>query len=98
MTTIALPDARPAITCPGWCTVPYEDHLADLPQLEGFVVHWSDLSQRVYLGAGTYIDGTPASDDPPQIHIDGRANDGLSLEAAEALARQILAAIEVARS
>jgi hypothetical protein len=70
MTTIAVPDTRPATVCPPWCTVSYEGHYEDLSELEGFV-HWSDLSQRVYLGRSTYIDGTPVADDPPVIHLDG---------------------------
>jgi hypothetical protein len=42
MTIIALPpDVTPTIVCPDWCTIPAEEHLADLRGWEGSVIHHS---------------------------------------------------------
>lgn len=79
MTTIAIPDTQPPIVCPSWCTVDYESHLTDRPQLEGFVIRWSELSRPVYLGRGAppgrHAGPRRPADDPPREHdrgVDGR--------------------------
>ena len=97
MTTIAVPDTRPAIVCPDWCTITYESHHEDLRLWDGYVIHWSDLGQRVYLGIGAFPDGTPAPDDPPLIHLDNYIGE-LSIDAAEDVACQILALVAVVRA
>lgn len=94
MTTIAVPPTVPvSIVCPTWCTITREEHLEDLPQLEGFVIHWSDLSQRVYHSSCTYIDGTPDPEEGPQVFFDPPTGSP-TLDNVEAFAREILAAVE----
>ncbi|TYL55744.1 hypothetical protein FXB39_00605 [Nocardioides sp. BGMRC 2183] len=95
MTTIAVTDTRPTITCPSWCTVPYEDHLADLPAWEGFVIHRSDYERRVGHSCMAYIDGTLDPTNPPLVHL--VVPHELSLDDAEALAGELLAAVREAR-
>lgn len=90
------PGARPEIVCPSWCTVPFEEHFADLGNWEGFVIHWSERD-HVRLSAETYPDGTPDLTNPPQIHLD-HGDDQLGIDDAELLARAILAAVAEARS
>lgn len=98
MTTIAVPSTVPiSIVCPPWCTVTHAEHVEDLPQLEGFVIHWSDLSRRVYHSCSTYIDGTPDPEEGPQVYFDP-PKDGATLEDMEAFAREILAAVQEARA
>lgn len=97
MTTIALPPtARIPIVCPSWCTVPYEEHVRALPELEGFVIHWSAVD-TVRHSRATFIDNTIDPDDPPQLYVN-KGLDGLPLPEAETLAHQILAAVAEARS
>ncbi len=74
-----------------------EDHVADLPNLEGFVIHWSEETAGVRLAALAYIGGTPDPDDPPPVYAHTRS-EGITAEDAERLARAILAAVEGARA
>ena len=62
MTTIAIHEA-PAIVCPDWCTVTQEDHVADLPNMDGFVIHWSASNGLVRHSRAAYIDNTPDPQD-----------------------------------
>lgn len=96
MTTIAVATATPPIVCPTWCTIPYAEHVGELPNLEGYVVHWS-APGNVRHSRAAFVDNTIDPTDPPAIYVDGAA-DGISLEEAEDLARQILAAVEEARA
>jgi hypothetical protein len=104
MTIIALPpDVTPTIVCPDWCTIPTEEHLVELPNWEGSVIHTNAerlvAGCRVTLSRLAYADGTPEPDS-----ISGRADmvliDGhdMNVEDAEAFARAILAAVSEARS
>ena len=99
MTTIAVPpNVRPEIVCPSWCVISQEDHIADLPNWEGRVIHWSALTERVNHSSETYPDGTPVLDDePPMIWINGLCED-LTVDEAERLAEAILAAVKEARA
>lgn len=96
MTTIAVPDTRPVIVCPDWCTVTYEEHVRELRELEGFAIHWS-ADGLVRHSRAAFVDNTVDPEDPPRVYVDGAA-DGISLDDAETLARTILAAVEEARS
>ena len=97
MTIIAVPDTRPPIVCPDWCTVPYQEHVDDLPNWEGFVIHWSAEVDGVRHSSETYPDGTLAAHEPPQVHIYDR-DDQMTPDDAERFARRILAAVAEARS
>lgn len=94
---IAVPPTVPLeIVCPPWCTVTHAEHVEDLPQLEGLVIHWSDLSRRVYYSACAFIDGTPNREEGPQVYFDPPTGNP-TLDNMEAFAREILAAVEEAR-
>ncbi len=97
MTTIAVSTASPAIVCPDWCTVPYLEHVDDLPNWEGFVIHWSAEVDGVQHSSETYPDGTPAAHELPQVHIHDRDSQ-MAHDDAERFARRILAAVAEARS
>ena len=78
----------PTIVCPPWCVIPVEEHIADLPNWEGHVIHWS--SDRVLVSglvARIASSATPAgSPDPEQglvVHLYDTKD---PLSAAEALA------------
>ena len=68
MNIVALPpDITPTIVCPDWCTIPTEEHLADLPSWEGSVIHHSatvKVSGRFHVSNSrpSYPDGTPQPD------------------------------------
>ena len=74
MTLIAVREAPP-ITCPSWCKVPGSDHVEELPNTEGVVIHWSESeyvghaegSQQteVRITRLTYVDGVRNHDDGP---------------------------------
>ena len=97
MTTIAVPTDTPEIVCPFWCTSSYAEHLADLALWDGFVFHHGPERNGVGHTRCAFPDGTIAPDDPPRVYLPTIC-DGLPLDDAEALARQILAAVEEARS
>lgn len=98
MTYVAAFSSPPAIKCPDWCTVPLEDHLSRLRDLEGFVIHHSAEHGVVRHSSETYVDGTPDPEGPPLIYVNQEAADGIGLEQAEALAHEILAAVKEARA
>jgi hypothetical protein len=64
MTATALHPSEITFTCPPWCTFSREEHLAQLGDHEGRVVHsgpdQTDLDRRWYvsLSAISYPDGT----------------------------------------
>lgn len=92
------PGTRPEIVCPSWCSVPYESHFGDLALWEGLVIHHSAERGGVDHSRCAYPDGTPDKTEPPLVYLRHRMTDGIGLEEVEALARQILAAVEEARS
>lgn len=104
MTTIALPPGvTPTIVCPDWCTIPTEEHLADLRAWEGSVIHHSatvKVSDRFHVSCSrlAYPDGTPQPDPHGPADVVIVDDDALSLDAAERFARAILAAVAAARS
>ncbi|HWI43274.1 MAG TPA: hypothetical protein VNS81_06610 [Nocardioides sp.] len=98
MTTIAVSTETPEIICPSWCTVTYAEHVADLPNQEGFVIHRSAGRDGVSHSRCAYVDNVLEPGTEPQIFVDGPSADGISLNQAEALARRILAAVEEARA
>ena len=100
MTTIALPPTvRPEIVCPSWCVTPTEDHIADLANYEGFVIHWSAEVHGIAHSQSAYPDGTPDQTEGPLIHLyDGGGAPELTPDDAEALAQALLAAVKEARA
>lgn len=102
MTVIAIPEAPPII-CPSWCIVTQAEHVADLPHLDGRVIHWSPNGGEragccVSIGKTTLLDGTPDGSDHTLVFIsDAGYQDGTTPEQAEAFARQILATVAEAR-
>ncbi len=104
MTVIALPpDVTPTIVCPDWCTIPTDEHLADLRAWEGSVIHHSaavKVSHHFHVSCSrlAYPDGTPQPDphDPADVVIVD--DDALDLDVAERFARAILAAVSEVRS
>lgn len=89
------PDERPTIVCPPWCVDGYEQHLEELGAWDGFVIHHS-AGGRVWHSRGAYPDNTVSPDDPPTIWVDDSLN-GMSVDDAEKLAHEILAAVEESR-
>jgi hypothetical protein len=98
MTTIAVSTETPTIVSPPWCTVPYAEHVGDLPTLEGYVIHHSATRGGVRHSRGAFVDNAIDPTDPPLVYVEAGAADGMELDAAEALARAILAAVEEARA
>lgn len=86
----------PRIVCPPWCVVDQAEHVADLSNQEGMVLHWSE-DAPVRLGTSAYPDGTPDPANPPQVFVSTSA-DGTSLDDAERLARALLAAVRQGRA
>jgi hypothetical protein len=90
-----------SVVCPSWCTLTQQEHLEQLDNLEGRCIHYSfEVTARhwsVDHSSDTYVDGTPDPKDPPIVHLHS-SSEGLSVDQAEAFARAILAAVEVARS
>jgi hypothetical protein len=95
--TVTATRTSPNIACPPWCTVPQEEHVADLPDWEGFVIHWSEETAGVRLAASTYIDGTPDPEDPPLVYVHTSA-EGITPDDAERLAGALLAVVREARA
>lgn len=87
------PGERPTIVCPDWCVDEYDDHLNELGELEGFVIHHS-ADGLVSHTRSAYPDNSVDPDDPPIIQVD--ATDGLSVEQAKELVHALLRAIEEA--
>ena len=92
----------PPIECPSWCTISFEEHVAALFDWEGYVLHWSRDHETAgcdfRLARTTYVDGTPAPDEP-SIHVYiGSVPDCLTAEDAAEFADKLLAAITEARS
>lgn len=99
MSIVALsPGVAPAITCPSWCVVPMADHVADLPNMDGMVIHWSASVGEIRHSAAAYPDGTLDESDPPLVFVDADTGTGVPLDEAEAIAHAILAAVQEARS
>ena len=43
MSIIAIPPTETAtIVCPGWCRICQADHISQLPQVDGSVLHYSE--------------------------------------------------------
>lgn len=103
MTVTADPQA-PAIICPSWCVVPREEHLAELPDMDGVLVHWS--SERlagkgcnVRIASTTYVDGTPDPTEPTHLFIeDDHFADGADLDIAQQFGEGIIAAVREAKN
>jgi hypothetical protein len=80
------------VACPEWCAVPKADHLADLPNWEGRVLHWSvdhnGDGWTVRQSASTYANGVHDETDPPLVWVDVHT-DGISPASARALADQL---------
>lgn len=49
MTIVALPPGTtPTVVCPEWCTIPHAEHVDELPNWEGSVIHTS--AERIVAG------------------------------------------------
>lgn len=90
------PGHHPAISCPDWCTDTYEYHFGELGELEGFVIHHSAPRQWVWHSRSAYPDGTIDLGEAPTVWLE--APQGLTIEEAEGLARNLMAAVEEARA
>lgn len=97
MSTMIAVRTAPPVVCPDWCTVDTEDHLADLRDWEGYVIHWSGDSTGVRHSEYAFVDGAPEPSEPPLVFVDAPVT-SLGLDAAEKLARAILAAVQEARA
>jgi hypothetical protein len=95
--TVAVAGA-PEIICPSWCVISKGAHLADLRDHEGWVIHWSDFSADVRHSEVTTPAGAPNPTEAPLVFVDHHLSDGISLDRAEQVAAEILAAVKVARS
>ncbi|QYJ05257.1 hypothetical protein KUV85_06165 [Nocardioides panacisoli] len=49
-----------------------DEHIADLGNQEGFVIHASDPAELVYVMAVMTPDGMPAPDEEATVEYDGR--------------------------
>lgn len=104
MSTVVAVAASPAITCPAWCTVSQTQHVDDLPDFEGFVIHRLELETVAFDGllevsSSTYTDGTPDPKNPrTEVRIDTGHDTYWSVDEAEDFARSILAFVEKVRS
>jgi hypothetical protein len=100
MTIIALPpDVTPKIVCPDWCTIGQGDHVAQLPEVDGSVLHYSETHStraeeghtfEVFLTRSAYTDGSPDQRDgwpADMLYVDGQ---GVTLERATEHAQAIL--------
>lgn len=62
-----------AVVCPAWCTVSQEEHLNDLLNWEGRVIHWAAAIEgpgwSVRYAAVTYANGEPDPTGPPELFI-----------------------------
>ena len=76
MTTARHVGAMPidSVDCPTWCTISQAEHLADLPNLEGFVIHWSAKASgqdwSVRHADMTFATGQPDPSEPPTLHVE----------------------------
>lgn len=71
MTTATVPIQ---ITCPDWCTVSKDQHLGELEDWEGRVVHMGDVwighgNDYVLAGLTTWPDGTPEERPLSKLHL-----------------------------
>ena len=80
----------PTIVCPPWCSVTQAEHVAELAQQEGFVIHHSTPGD-VQWSACTMPDGTPDPDDPMTLCSYSALD--MTIEEAERVAAGILHAI-----
>ncbi|WP_028657258.1 hypothetical protein [Nocardioides sp. J54] len=88
------PGAQPEIVCPSWCTDTYEEHVAELGEWEGLVIH-HHANESVWHSLVTYPDGTPDSTEGPLIQVvHPRAMDGMTVEQARELLEALSVAIE----
>ncbi|CAG7573213.1 hypothetical protein FB554_1362 [Barrientosiimonas humi] len=87
----------PRFVCPGWCTTPHEQHVADLRDMEGQVVHHGvldkDQETEIWLCEATWPAGETTGVAPTLTVVGG---DVQELTAAEArtLAGALLRAAE----
>lgn len=96
--TVAVAEP-PKIVCPEWCTVSKADHLSELQQWEGLVLHGS-ATTRLEMRHGeaielnhcrpAYVDGTPDPSEPDLLHVQVNGDVGLTLDGAAELALAIL--------
>ena len=90
---------HPRLSAPDWCRVSKADHIAQLPQVDGSLLHYSTTHSttgeegdifEVFLTRLAYTDGTPDQRDgwpAEMLYVDGQA---MTREQAEAHAHHIL--------
>lgn len=86
-------DGQPSIACPSWCVASYEQHLAELSDLDGLVHHFSTPVAGVFWSRETYPNGS-ASDEGSRVYVE--AQQGLTVAEAETLAQSLLAVVKEA--
>ena len=86
----------PTITCPDWCAVEQQDHEAELPAWEGYVMHrgcaYSTGAKWVEVHAFARPDGTLDKSESPQVCVESHPGEGLSARDAQVFADSILKA------
>jgi len=90
----------PEIVCPDWCTN-QALHVECLADNDGEVSHDSAFVDGFSYTTVTFVDGTPVPGRPATIYVEecrmpGRMLDGVTVDAAETFARQILRVVEEA--
>jgi len=86
MTIIALPPTvTPTIVCPAWCKLSEADHLEQLPETEGCLIHYSTTHTttgaeghtfEVFLTRTAYTDGSPDERDgwaADMLYVEGQS-------------------------
>jgi hypothetical protein len=86
----------PVIVCPTWCVISQGEHVADLNNQEGMVLHWSKDGD-VRLGTCAFPDGALDPESPPLVFGSVSA-DGITLDDAERLAQALLTAVQQGRA
>lgn len=103
MTVIALPPGTtPKVVCPERCTIPHAEHVDELPNGEGSVIHTGSerivAGCRVALSRLAYVDGRPEPDHLGAADVVFIEGQDMSVEDAERFAQAVLAAVAEARS
>jgi hypothetical protein len=97
-TAVALHPSEITFTCPLWCRMSREEHLADLGNHGGRLVHYSedtggrgDEVWAVSLSSMTYPDGTIVDGGEVMVEVDAHSVN-LTLDQARVLVQAILTA------
>lgn len=87
----------PVIVCPSWCVTTRAEHIADLDEWEGFVIHWSAEVDGIAHSRGAFPDGRQDPLEPPQVHV-YTIPEQLDHDGAKRIAARLLSVIEEGRA